>query len=601
MNAIHRNIAGKSARLALFPARSSLRMGFLGVDALAVPVLLFLALFYLYPLAKLILTSFDAPTISLRHYVTFFGDTVYLRVLLRTFAVALITAASCLVLGFPVAYVLAKSRGALQTALLLTVLVPYLTSFLVRSYAWIVMLDDNGVVNRMLQLTGLTDAPVALVYNHIGVYIGMVQIMLPFMILPLYNTMAGIDPRLARAARSMGAGPVRTFVEIFLPLCGPGLRSGFVLVFLLSLGFYITPAMLGGLRDVTLAMLIETQMIQLLNWGFAAAAATILLGVTFGVYILFARLSGAATLFAGHSSSGALRSPARSAAGRTGSTIRHILSGIVGWLDGLPLAPGLSAGVLVATGAMVVFLVLPSVLVVVMSFSDADILKFPPRDFSTRWYQTFFSSQSWMDSTFLSIKLAICSAVLSILLGTSAAVAITRGRGGLMAPLMALSLSPLVVPPIVVGVALYQPFAQFGLIGTSYAMIIGHTIGGVPYLIIIVTAALSTINPSYERAAASMGAGPVRTFFSITLPMIRPAILAAGMFAFIHSFDELVITMLIGGVFMETLPIKMWSDIRNTIDPTIAAVSALLIAVVVLWISVLHLVRTAGRRRPSSS
>lgn len=591
---------GKFVGLAQFFAKPITRNGTVRVEVLVFPILLFLALFYVYPLAKLLLISLDAPQLSLRHYMAFFGDSVYLRVLLRTFAVAITTAISCLVLGFPVAYVLAKTRGTLQSALLLAVLIPYLTSFLVRSYAWIVMLDDNGIVNRVLQSLRFTDAPATLVYNHIGVYIGMVQIMLPFMILPLYNTMAGIDPRIIRAARSMGAGPARTFVEIFLPLCGPGIKSGFVLVFLLSLGFYITPAMLGGLSDVTLAMLIETQMVQLVNWGFAAAAATILLTATFGGYAAFARVSGATALFAGGSGPQTRhpsKTPRNSFVGRMlAGQAKQLLSSVVGWLDRLPIAWGLSATMLAAAGAMIIFLVLPSALVIVMSFSDTEVLSFPPTTFSVRWYQSFFSSSSWMDSTFLSIKLAAVSAALSILMGTCAAIAIVRGRPGLMTPLMALSLSPLVVPPMVIGVALYQPLAQFGLIGKSSAIVIGHTIGGAPYLIIIVTAALSTINLSYERAAASMGAGPIRTFVSITLPMIRPAVLAGGMFAFIHSFDELVITMLVGGVFLETLPIKMWSDIRNTIDPTIAAVSTVLIVVVVLWVMMLNLIRNAGAR-----
>src|SRR5690606_11589613 len=136
----------------------------------------------------------------------------------------------------------------------------------------------------------------------------------------------------------------------------------------------------------------------------------------------------------------------------------------------------------------------------------ADVLRFPPPDFSVRWYESFFASQSWREATLLSIKLAAFSAALSVVLGTMAALAIVRGRSSLMKPLLALSLSPLVVPPMVIGVALYQPFASFGIIGTSHGIVLGHTIGGLPYLIIIVTAALSTINPSYERAAASMGA-----------------------------------------------------------------------------------------------
>jgi putative spermidine/putrescine transport system permease protein len=154
----------------------------------------------------------------------------------------------------------------------------------------------------------------------------------------------------------------------------------------------------------------------------------------------------------------------------------------------------------------------------------------------------------------------------------------------------------MIVPPIVIGVAMYQPLANWGLIGQETAVVIGHVIGALPYLVIIVTAALGNLNPAYERAAASMGAGPIRTFLKVTFPLIRPSVLAGSLFAFIHSFDELVITMLVGGALMQTLPLKMWSDIKNSIDPTIAAVSAILIGAVLLWLVLLHLIYR-GRRQ----
>jgi putative spermidine/putrescine transport system permease protein len=567
------------------------------VEWLILPALAFLLVFYAYPLFKLFLVSIDAPSFSARHYIRFAQDSVYLRVLVRTFAVSAFVTVSCLGLGFPVAYVLARVKPGLRTTLLMVVVVPYLTSFLVRSYAWIVLLDENGVLNSLLVSAGLIDKPVRLVYNSFGVYVGMVQVMLPFMILPLYNVMTGIDQRLIRAAHSMGAGPARTFLQVFLPLCGPGIKSGCLLVFLLSLGFYVTPAVLGGLSDVMLSMLIETQIMQLVNWGFGAAAAMVLLLTTLAGYFLLGKTSSSGSFLSFHE--GPAKSTPQKASKRREKPLgtgTPLISKIAGWLDALPLGGVFSTTTRSIATLMFVLLVLPSLLVVVISFSSADVLRFPPPGWSLRWYESYFTDESWIEATELSIRLAVITTVVSAVLGTLAAIALVRGTPALRATLSGLLLSPMIVPPIVIGVAMYQPLANWGLIGQETAVVIGHVIGALPYLVIIVTAALGNLNPTYERAAASMGAGPVRTFLKVTFPLIRPSVLAGSLFAFIHSFDELVITMLVGGALMQTLPLKMWSDIKNSIDPTIAAVSAILIGAVLLWLVLLHLIYR-GRRQ----
>jgi putative spermidine/putrescine transport system permease protein len=567
------------------------------VELLILPALAFLLVFYAYPLFKLFLVSIDAPSFSARHYIHFVQDSVYLRVLIRTFAVSALVTVSCLGLGFPVAYVLARVKPGLRAMLLIVVVVPYLTSFLVRSYAWIVLLDENGVLNSILVSAGIIDKPVRLVYNSFGVYVGMVQVMLPFMILPLYNVMTGIDQRLIRAAHSMGAGPARTFLQVFLPLCGPGIKSGCLLVFLLSLGFYVTPAVLGGLSDVMLSMLIETQIMQLVNWGFGAAAAMVLLLTTLAGYFLLGKTSSSGSFLSFH------EGPAKSTSQKASKgrekplgTGTPLISKIAGWLDALPLGGVFSTTTRSIATLMFVLLVLPSLLVVVISFSSADVLRFPPPGWSLRWYESYFTDESWIEATELSIRLAVITTVVSAVLGTLASIALVRGTPALRATLSGLLLSPMIVPPIVIGVAMYQPLANWGLIGQETAVVIGHVIGALPYLVIIVTAALGNLNPTYERAAASMGAGPVRTFLKLTFPLIRPSVLAGSLFAFIHSFDELVITMLVGGALMQTLPLKMWSDIKNSIDPTIAAVSAILIGAVLLWLVLLHLIYR-GRRQ----
>jgi putative spermidine/putrescine transport system permease protein len=285
------------------------------VGLLVLPAVVFLAVLYVVSLVRLLLVSLDAPEVSLRLYAAFFTG-AYLRILLQTLRVALTVTLLCLLLGYPTAYVLATVQGRARNFLLLFVIVPYLTSFLVRTYAWMVLLGSTGIVNGLLLEAGLIDRPLKLMYNAIGVHVGMVHVLLPLMILPLYSVMRGIDRNLLKAAQNLG-GPLRSFVRVFLPLSLPGVRSGCLLVFIVALGFYITPALLGGLGDVMLATLIEAQITHMVQWGFAAAAAFVLLSVSLGGFALVGRVTGAATLIAegpahaGPAPSAAAGAPAR--------------------------------------------------------------------------------------------------------------------------------------------------------------------------------------------------------------------------------------------------------------------------------------------------
>ena len=197
----------------------------------------------------------------------------------------------CLLLGYPVAYLMLRSTERMRRVVGLLVILPGWISILVRSYAWMVILGCQGLVNEALQALRLVDEPMALLYNRFGVYVGMVHIMLPFMILPLYAIMQRIDLRLVSAARSLGAGAVPAFLLVFLPLSLPGVLSGSLLCVQSSPGVFVTPALLGGLEDITYVMLIERQVNHLHNWELAAAMAVVLLVVTLVLVTAFSRSS----------------------------------------------------------------------------------------------------------------------------------------------------------------------------------------------------------------------------------------------------------------------------------------------------------------------
>ena len=256
------------------------------------PALVFLAVFFVYPLGRMIALSFDAREGPLAYYVSIVSSPVYMTVLGLTFRMALGVTLCCVLLGVPTAYLLANLDGTWRNVLLVAVALPFLTSILIRTYAWMAILGRHGVVNRFLQATGLTDAPLPLMHNEIGVYVGMVHVLLPFMILPVYSVLSAIDRRLLRAAESLGASPRRALVTVLLPLALPGIASGALLVFLIAIGFYITPALLGGPKQVMISNLIEVQVIELLNWVFGAALAFVLLVATVVLMVLFDRFLG---------------------------------------------------------------------------------------------------------------------------------------------------------------------------------------------------------------------------------------------------------------------------------------------------------------------
>jgi putative spermidine/putrescine transport system permease protein len=237
------------------------------------------------------------------------------------------------------------------------------------------------------------------------------------------------------------------------------------------------------------------------------------------------------------------------------------------------------------------FLAFPIVVVFVVSFSEASYLTFPPPNFGLRWYHAYFGSADWLRPTWLSLWVAACVVVLSTTLGTLAALGIARLPKPLRILVSGLVLSPLIVPVIVVAIGIYYAFARYGLVGTPIAMVLAHTCLAVPFVVTSVSASLAGIDRRLEQAALSLGATPAGTFRQVTLPLIRPGILVGALFAFITSFDELVISLFLSGVGAVTLPRRMWEDLRYAIDPTIAAVSTLTIILTALLLGGAHLLR----------
>jgi putative spermidine/putrescine transport system permease protein len=260
----------------------------------------------------------------------------------------------------------------------------------------------------------------------------------------------------------------------------------------------------------------------------------------------------------------------------------------------MPSVGGMAAGALAAL--VFVYLLFPILIVIPLSFSSGNYLSFPPPGFSLRWYENFLSRSDWLEATWLSVWIGGAVTALATGLGVPTAVALVRGKFRGKGVVVGFIMSPIIAPVIIVAIGIYFFYARLGLIGNPLGLVIAHTCLAVPFVVINVAATLQGFDERLEQAAMNLGATPWRTFGQVTLPIIRPGILSGAVFAFITSFDELVVALFVSGSTAVTLPRKMWDSIRFEIDPTIAAVSSLLVALTAVLFVVAELLRGRSER-----
>ena len=571
------------------------------VGFLLVPAVVFLIVVYVVPFTNLLLLSFGYPEWSLESYRTIAYNSFLWDVLLSTLSLAGGTTLICLVLGYPVAYLMVRSTPRLQKILAILIIVPVWTNLLVRMYAWVIVLGRKGAINIGLDYLNVISDPLPLLYNRGAVYVGMVHVMIPLMILPIFAVMRQVDFGLVSAARSLGASPFTALIWVFFPLTLPGVSAGCLLVFVLSVAFYVTPAILGGESDVTYVLAIDREVNVLLNWPLASAMAAVLLLVVLIVIVVYQKFlgfgitggSGPGTLargtwlLRGFASILSLGSRAANVILPLRRANRFILPPALGTLARH-----------VAGWSVVVFIVGPILIVFPLAFTSTSYMVFPPVGFSSRWFETYFTSAAWIDPTVLSFEVAILTTLIALPLGLITAVAMVRAQFVGKSFMMGFLISPLIVPVIILAIAFYFAFAPLHLIGTVAGLVLAHVVLALPLVVIMLSGALQAIDEDFERAARSLGAGPVRAFVLVTLPMMIPAVVTAGFFGFLISFDEVVIALFLTGPGTTTLPRQLWEAVRFDVKPTIAAVSTLLIMLSIMLLLVSEGVRAwLGRTR----
>mgnify|MGYP002632275242 CR=1 FL=1 len=257
----------------------------------------------------------------------------------------------------------------------------------------------------------------------------------------------------------------------------------------------------------------------------------------------------------------------------------------------------------VICGLIFFFLIAPIIVIIPLSFNAQDfftftpeMLSFDPAGYSLKHYQDFFSNSDWQNALYNSVRIAPVATILSVSFGTLAAIGLSQSHVPFRGTIMAILISPMIVPLIISAAGMYFFYSRIGLQGTYFGVVLAHAALGIPFVIITVTATLVGFDRSLTRASANMGAGPVRTFFKIQMPLILPGVVSGGLFAFITSFDEVVVVIFVGSSGQKTLPWQMFTGLREQISPTILAVATLLVAISIVLLTLVELLRRRSER-----
>ncbi|MBS0222368.1 MAG: ABC transporter permease subunit [Proteobacteria bacterium] len=521
---------------------------------------------------------------SVRNFLKAF-EPLHLEVLLSTFEISISVAAICLMIAYPMALFICAQTKKVGGILLALVVIPFFTSLLVRNYAWLFLLGSKGVINSTLLKLGFISEPLPLMFNRFGVIVGMTHVLLPYLVLVLLDVLRGIDGRLSQAAASLGSGPFSAFRRVTFPLSRAGAGSGFVLVSVIALGFFVTPAMLGSPQDAMIANDIASE-IGFLNWGFAAAQGILLLVITLVVIVIMQKAFGGLSMIA------------PSLKPDKPIVVRGQVSAPHSWLQWLdPILDPLWPFIITVAGILgLAFLFLPILIVFPLSFSSAQYFVFPPPGWSAKWYFAFIENRQWTDAFANSIVIALTTVVLTLAMAVPAALGIARSRSRFVVGAYLLIVSPLIVPTIITAISVFFAFTKAGLGRTTLGIALGHSIGALPLAVVVLVSAFTAFDWTLERAALSLGMTRIKAMFKVVLPILTGAVATAAFLAFLHSFDDLLIALFLGGISLETLPRRMWESLQE-INPTIAAVSTLLVVLMTVLLSVVQLLQRRQEQR----
>jgi putative spermidine/putrescine transport system permease protein len=567
---------------------------------LALPGLAFLALFLIWPTAQMLsLSFFDKITgaLTLSAFARIWNGGPYLTVLSTTFSVALSTTALCVGLGYPLAYWLARKPPRQQRIATLFVLLPFWTSALIKNFSWLVLLGRNGIMAKTIAMIGIKGGD-QLLFSRTTVVFAMVHTLLPLAVVTMLPVMNQIDRRLMMAASTLGANSARAFWQVFFQLSMPGAAAAGLLVLVASLGFFITPALVGGAKDTMIGQLIILQINELQNWQLGSALAAILLISTAATCFAYDWIFGLSSVTTGS------ERPTRpdGLVRRAGLVIVSFAGLSCGFVEETwkRNIRGLRGGIFLSVyaWATIAILLIPIIAFIPMAFTGSTFLSFPPPSWSVRWFEQLAASPLWLGAMIRSFSVGFATAAITLLIAAMAALGVARTRSRFGSVAFLLCLSPMMVPSIVIAIALFYLFARISLVATDTGIIIGHTVIAMPVVFMVMLATFKGYDWKLDAAASTLGAGYLRIFWRITVPLVASGLAVGFVTGFLQSFEELTVALFIGGGIKTTLPKQMWDGILLQVSPIIAAASVVVLIVVIAMFAIIEF---AQARREATS
>lgn len=574
------------------------------------PILIFLTIFFGAPVSGILWLSFwdRSGELTIENFTRLFTAGSYSRVMVQTLNIASWSTALCLLGAYPVAYYLTKTRASIKGVLFAAILVPMWTSFLVRNLALIIVLGRQGVLNRTGIDIGILDAPIPYLYNFVGVMIGMCNSLMPLCIMTMYSVMHGLDNSYTRAASTLGARPAHAFWRVYFPLSLPGVAAAGLLTFISALGFFVTPQLLGGPKQMMIAQLIIQQVEEVMDWPFAAAIAVLMVAATAVTFFLFDKIVGLQIITGddNHHSTSRFSQATRIGGMKLINGMSWICAWIGTWLEKIGIKrkgdadPDKAFRPILGSFAMLLgaFLALPIIFLFPISFTEAPSLGWPRVGFTLKWYEEILTSPVWTGAAVRSIIVALVTATLAVAIAIPSALFLSRQVFWAKSLVIMVIMVPIFLPHIITALALFYAYSNFNLIGTYTGLVIGHLIFSLPYATISLMAVLKNYNRTLDYAAWTLGADRFKTFRHVTLPLIKPGLIAAFLLAFIQSFEEVTVSLLVTGGRFSSLPKQLYQEALFRTTPALAAVSTLLFLAVCAIMLVVHL--AAKRSRTSA-
>ena len=523
------------------------------------PIYFWLALFIITPNVVLIIASVwknDGGVMisewTLANYGAVIDSNTYRKLIVRTLYTAFGAAFMAALIAYPMAYFASFKLSRYKLTAVLLVIIPLWVSLMIRVFAWRTILGENGVLNSILISVGILDEPTEwFLYTRFTVFLTFIYVAIPYVFITSYTALERIPRSLLQASQDSGAGEWRTFWHIVLPLSKQGLAIGFGLAFLLAVADYITPSMVGGMDGTMLGVVIASQFGLAGNWPLGAAMAITLLIFVIAFLAIVARLARVRGVI---EAADAAQQMARQRL-RPPYLLNRLRRASAWTLFIIPYA----------------FLYLPLITVAAFSFNDSKIPSLPYVGFTTHWYEALVYDEKIIAALIRSLTVAGGTVAIALFVGTAFALIFMhmRVRGS---PILLGGLAlPVALPGIVLGISLVITFSLIGIGPGVHRVIVGHLVFVMPVVMLIVLSRLRQLDPSYAQASMDLGANQIRTFIHVVLPMIRSALIGAGLLGFTLSFDEIIVTFFLSGV-QPTLPVHVWNQLRFGFTPSINAI-----------------------------